>query len=100
MLGSTVNNFEGLFSLIIREHMFHCCFPGLRQHLLECEFSDPRELAKEADLWVSTRGSGKVLESDPAGSVSGSPQPRAGEVHSSPDSSQCSRGGERVPCPF
>ncbi|KAJ1113537.1 hypothetical protein NDU88_001779 [Pleurodeles waltl] len=57
--GSRATTYEGLFSLILREHMFRCCFSELRQHLSNCEFSDPRELAKEADLWLSARGAGQ-----------------------------------------
>ncbi|KAJ1169867.1 hypothetical protein NDU88_001755 [Pleurodeles waltl] len=60
--GSRATTYQGLFSLILREHMFRCCFSEIRQHLSYCEFSDPRELAKEADLLGSPlEGVGEVL---------------------------------------
>ncbi|KAJ1216252.1 hypothetical protein NDU88_003856 [Pleurodeles waltl] len=93
--GSTVNNFEGLFNLILREHLFRCCFSELRQHLSVCELSDPRELAKEADFWLRTRGSGVTLGGVPNESGLGvSQQGVVGKEWSVPGRSQWTGMGE------
>ncbi|KAJ1180985.1 hypothetical protein NDU88_006196 [Pleurodeles waltl] len=49
--GTVVNTCEGQSDVIAGEHMSGPYFPELRQHQVECEFSDPRELTVEADFW-------------------------------------------------
>ncbi|KAJ1127901.1 hypothetical protein NDU88_006294 [Pleurodeles waltl] len=53
--GTVVNTCEGQSDVIAGEHMSGPYFPELRQHQVECEFSDPRELTMEADFWVGPR---------------------------------------------
>ncbi|KAJ1211008.1 hypothetical protein NDU88_006370 [Pleurodeles waltl] len=76
--GTLVNSCEGLSDVIAGEHMSSPYFPELRQHQVECEFSDPRELTLEADLWVSTRNSEDAFGGAPKRSGLGNSQP--GEV--------------------
>ncbi|KAJ1140385.1 hypothetical protein NDU88_006738 [Pleurodeles waltl] len=92
--GSKVNNFEGLFNLIVREHLLRCCFSELRQNLSVCELSDPRELAKEADFWLRTRGSGVALGGVPNESGLGVSQPGVVGKASVPGRSQCIGAGK------
>ncbi|KAJ1101065.1 hypothetical protein NDU88_006139 [Pleurodeles waltl] len=58
--GNKVNDYKGLYDLILREHMLNTTFTELRQHLVDSKLTDPRKLAEEADLWVNTRVSKKV----------------------------------------
>ncbi|KAJ1179908.1 hypothetical protein NDU88_005139 [Pleurodeles waltl] len=66
----------------------------LRQHLLECELSDPRELAKEADFWLRTRGSGVALGGVPNESGLGVSQPGVVGKACVPGRSQCIGAGK------
>ncbi|KAJ1217002.1 hypothetical protein NDU88_004599 [Pleurodeles waltl] len=58
--GNKVDNYKGLYDLILREHILNVTYTELRQHLVDSKLTDPRKLAEEADLWVSTRVSKKV----------------------------------------
>ena len=80
MKGSKVTDYDGLYNLIMREHMFSNCFTELRQYLIDSKLTVPRELGKEADLWISTstRVPKKEPGSDPRKGGSGSPQQREG----------------------
>ncbi|KAJ1171301.1 hypothetical protein NDU88_003164 [Pleurodeles waltl] len=93
--GTLVNSCEGLSDVIAGEHMSSPYFPELCQHQVECEFSDPRELAMEADFWVSTRESEEAFGGAPERSGLGSSQPaEVGKDCSVPGRSQCSGMGE------
>ncbi|KAJ1140719.1 hypothetical protein NDU88_007064 [Pleurodeles waltl] len=58
--GCKVDDYTGLYHLILREHMLSICFTELRQHLVDSKLTDPRKIAEEADLWTSIRVSKKV----------------------------------------
>ncbi|KAJ1191500.1 hypothetical protein NDU88_000816 [Pleurodeles waltl] len=73
--GTVVNTCEGQSDVIAGEHMSGPYFPELRQHQVECEFSDPRELTVEADFWVSTRESEEAFGGAPEGSGLGGSRP-------------------------
>ncbi|KAJ1088960.1 hypothetical protein NDU88_002114 [Pleurodeles waltl] len=62
--GNKVDDYKGLYDLILREHMLNTTFTELRQHLVDSKLTDPRKLAEEAVLWVSTRVSKKVPGGD------------------------------------
>ncbi|KAJ1164095.1 hypothetical protein NDU88_004541 [Pleurodeles waltl] len=87
--GTVVNTCEGQSDVIAGEHMSGPYFPELRQHQVECEFSDPRELTVEADFWVSTRESEEAFGGAPEGSGLGGSRPsEVGEDCSVPGRSQ------------
>ncbi|KAJ1093149.1 hypothetical protein NDU88_006257 [Pleurodeles waltl] len=87
--GTVVNTCEGQSDVIAGEHMSGPYFPELRQHQVECEFSDPRELTVEADFWVSTRESEEAFGGAPEGSGLGGSRPSVvGEDCSVPGRSQ------------
>ncbi|KAJ1124166.1 hypothetical protein NDU88_002627 [Pleurodeles waltl] len=87
--GTVVNTCEGQSDVIAGEHMSGPYFPELRQHQVECEFSDPRELTVEADFWVSTRESEEAFGGAPEGSgLRGSRPSEVGEDCSVPGRSQ------------
>ncbi|KAJ1141013.1 hypothetical protein NDU88_007350 [Pleurodeles waltl] len=93
--GTLVNSCEGLSDVIAGEHMPSPYFPELRQHQVECEFSNPRELTLEADLWVSTRESEEAFGGAPERSGLGISQPgEVGKDCGVPGRSQCSGMGE------
>ncbi|KAJ1129661.1 hypothetical protein NDU88_008027 [Pleurodeles waltl] len=94
--GTVVNTCEGQSDVIAGEHMSGPYFPELRQHQVECEFSDPRELTMEADFWVSTRESEEAFGGAPEGSGLGGSQPSVvGEDCSVPGRSQVLEGSLR-----
>ncbi|KAJ1181691.1 hypothetical protein NDU88_006893, partial [Pleurodeles waltl] len=62
--GNKVDDYKGLYDLILREHMLNTTFTELHQHLVDSKLTDPRKLAEEADLWVSTIVSKKVSGGD------------------------------------
>ncbi|KAJ1171778.1 hypothetical protein NDU88_003636 [Pleurodeles waltl] len=94
--GTVVNTCEGQSDVIAGEHMSGPYFPELRQHQVECEFSDPRELTMEADFWVSTRESEEAFGGAPEWSGLGVSQPsEVGEDCSVPGRSQVLEGSMR-----
>ncbi|KAJ1137825.1 hypothetical protein NDU88_004221 [Pleurodeles waltl] len=94
--GTVVNTCEGQSDVIAGEHMSGPYFPELRQHQVECEFSDPRELTMEADFWVSTRESEEAFGGAPEGSGLGGSHPSVvGEDCSVPGRSQVLEGSMR-----
>ncbi|KAJ1114638.1 hypothetical protein NDU88_002873 [Pleurodeles waltl] len=76
--GNKVDDYKGLYDLILREHMLNTTFTELRQHLVDSKLTDPRKLAEEADLWVSTRVSKKVPGGDTHKGGQGSQQKKEG----------------------
>ncbi|KAJ1205576.1 hypothetical protein NDU88_001004 [Pleurodeles waltl] len=76
--GCKVDDYTGLYNLILREHMLDICFTELRQHLVDSKLTDPRKLAEEADLWTSTRVSKKVSGGDNLKAGQGSHQKKEG----------------------
>ena len=62
--GSKVSGYDGVYNLFLREHLFSNCFTELRLHTVDSKLTVPSELAKEADLWLSTRVHKKVTGSD------------------------------------
>ncbi|KAJ1211568.1 hypothetical protein NDU88_006926 [Pleurodeles waltl] len=76
--GNKVNDYKGLYDLILREHMLNTTFIELRQHLVDSKLTDPRELAEEEDLWISTRVSKKVPGGDSHKGGQGSQQKKEG----------------------
>ncbi|KAJ1199708.1 hypothetical protein NDU88_003541 [Pleurodeles waltl] len=96
--GTVVNTCEEQSDVIAGEHMSGPYFPELRQHQVECEFSDPRELTMEADFWVSTRESEEAFGGAPEGSGLGGSQPSGvGKDCSVPGRSQVLEGSMREP---
>ncbi|KAJ1214393.1 hypothetical protein NDU88_002012 [Pleurodeles waltl] len=76
--GNKVDNYKGLYDLILREHILNVTFTELRQHLVDSKLTDPRKLAEEADIWVSTRVSKKVPGGDSHKGGQGSQQKKEG----------------------
>ncbi|KAJ1103803.1 hypothetical protein NDU88_001224 [Pleurodeles waltl] len=76
--GNKVADYKGLYDLILREHMLNTTYTELHQHLVDSKLTDPRKLAEEVDLWVSTRVSKKVPGGDSHKSGQGSQQKKEG----------------------
>ncbi|KAJ1110502.1 hypothetical protein NDU88_007853 [Pleurodeles waltl] len=54
--GNKVSTFEGLYNLIMREHLLtNCIQEKLRQYLVDSKLTNPRELGEAADDWLRTR---------------------------------------------
>ncbi|KAJ1167473.1 hypothetical protein NDU88_007864 [Pleurodeles waltl] len=54
--GNRVSTFEGLYNLIMREHLLtNCVQERLRQYLVDSRLTNPRELGEAADDWLRTR---------------------------------------------
>ncbi|KAJ1101430.1 hypothetical protein NDU88_006498 [Pleurodeles waltl] len=76
--GNKVDDYKGLFDLILREHILNTTFTELRQHLVDSKLTNLRKLAEEADLSVSTRVSKKVPGGDTHKGGQGSQQKKEG----------------------
>ncbi|KAJ1185930.1 hypothetical protein NDU88_002716 [Pleurodeles waltl] len=56
IIGNKVNTYEGLYNLIMREHILNnCTQERLRQNLVDSKLTNPRELGEAADEWLRTR---------------------------------------------
>ncbi|KAJ1088516.1 hypothetical protein NDU88_001673 [Pleurodeles waltl] len=56
IIDNKVDTYEGLYNLIMREHILtNCTQERLRQHLVDSKQTNPRELGEAADEWLRTR---------------------------------------------
>ena len=78
--GSNVTQHTEIYNLVAREHLFSLCFAKLHQHLVDSKLTCPKELAKAAELWVTTRVSKKVPTGEsPKGGQNGPQQKKGGD---------------------
>ena len=65
MKGKTVDTYDGLYNVLMKEHIFSNCHSKLHQHLVDSNLSDPRQLGKATDVWVNTGVPKKSQGGDP-----------------------------------
>ncbi|KAJ1144688.1 hypothetical protein NDU88_010985 [Pleurodeles waltl] len=79
IIGNKVNTYEGLYNLIMREHILtNCTQERLRQHLVDSKQTNPRELGEAADEWLRTRVVVKSQGGDSKKGGSGPQKPKEG----------------------
>ncbi|KAJ1167485.1 hypothetical protein NDU88_007877 [Pleurodeles waltl] len=79
IIGNKVNTYEGLYNLIMREHILtNCIQERLRQHLVDSKLTNPRELGEAADEWLRTRVVVKSQGGDSKKGGTGPQKPKEG----------------------
>ncbi|KAJ1173424.1 hypothetical protein NDU88_005259 [Pleurodeles waltl] len=79
IIGNKVNTYEGLYNLIMREHILtNCTQERLRQHLVDSKQTNPREVGEAADEWLRTRVVVKSQVGDSKKGGSGPQKPKEG----------------------
>ncbi|KAJ1093451.1 hypothetical protein NDU88_006552 [Pleurodeles waltl] len=94
--GSGVNDYDGLYNLLVKEHLLsNCSNYKLHQHLVDLGPISPQELGKKEDHWVKTRVTKTSTGGDQKKGVTKPPQGKSVEKSKGKNSKESSTGPQK-----